>query len=135
MCSKHKTSKKWKPKKYPQKRKMLSSDTLRRLNKILYCQNVGKKNRKCNKFIPIGSPERQKHHIVPLSEGGTNNYNNLIVCCIECHFSFHQNDFLARGLTLEQFRANVYSTHKEYKRRKKEGLLHHYRVARVGVLA
>ncbi len=123
MCSKHKTTKKWKPQKYPQRRKLFSSDTLRRINKILFCQNSGRKNRKCNKYIPVRSPERQKHHIIPLSEGGTNNYTNIIVCCIECHFSFHQDAFLARGLTLEQFRASIYSTHQENKRRNKESFL------------
>ncbi|MHA1649968.1 MAG: HNH endonuclease [Candidatus Helarchaeota archaeon] len=135
MCSKHTISpKRRKPRKYPQRRKLFSQDTIKKLNKILYCQNRLDKNRKCNKYIPPGSPERQKHHIIPLSRGGTNNFRNILVCCIDCHYRLHQAEFEARGLTLEEFRARIYAQHQ----RTMQGGIHHFiqcRKARVGVLS
>ena len=109
MCAKHSTtSKKLKAKKYPQKRKLFSKDSMKRLNKVFYCQNILQRNKKCNNFIPLGSPERQKHHIIPLSKGGTNNYQNILICCIDCHYSLHQEELESRGISLEQFRYNIY---------------------------
>jgi len=108
MCSKHTTRKKWTAKKYPQKRKLFSKDTIEKLEKILYCQNLIQKNRKCTKYVPLGSPERQKHHIVPLSKGGTNNYQNILICCIDCHYSLHQEEFEGRGISLDLFKADIY---------------------------
>ncbi|HUY00905.1 MAG TPA: HNH endonuclease signature motif containing protein [Candidatus Deferrimicrobium sp.] len=133
MCSKHtKTSNKLTAKQYPQKRKLFSTDTMKQLNKILYCQNTTSKSRKCNIFIPIGSPERQKHHIIPLSKGGTNNYKNILICCIDCHYELHREDFEAKGISLEQFRTDIY-----YKQKNRLGnnflILHQCRKARVGV--
>ncbi|MHA1301998.1 MAG: HNH endonuclease [Candidatus Helarchaeota archaeon] len=110
MCRKNKkskTKKKLKAKKYPQKRKIFGKDTIKRLNKILYCQNVIN-NKKCGKYIPLDSPERQKHHIIPLSKGGTNNIRNILVCCIDCHYSFHKEEFEKNGLTLEKYREQIY---------------------------
>ena len=107
MCSKHTTTKKWKAKKYPQKRKLFSKDTVEKLNRVFSCQNTLHKNKKCNKYIPVGSPERQKHHIVPLSQGGTNNYQNILICCIDCHYSLHQEEFEGRGISLDLFRADI----------------------------
>lgn len=109
MCSKHtKTATKLKPKKYAQKRKLLSKDTIGKLNKISYCQNVLQRARKCNKNLPIDSPERQKHHIIPLSKGGTNNSRNILICCIECHYQLHQMEFEEKGISLDQFREKIY---------------------------
>ncbi|MHA1377209.1 MAG: HNH endonuclease [Candidatus Helarchaeota archaeon] len=110
MCKKNKKSKskkKLKAKKYPQKRKIYSKDTIKKLNKIVYCQNIIH-NKKCRKYIPIDSPERQKHHLIPLSKGGTNNMRNILVCCIDCHYSFHKEEFEKRSLTLEKFREEIY---------------------------
>ncbi len=119
MCKKNKrskTKKKLKAKKYAQKRKLYSKDTIKKLNKIEYCQNKINKNKKCEKYIPLDSPERQKHHIIPLSRGGTNNMRNILVCCIDCHYSIHKEEFEARGLTLEKFRENIYQKFYENKR-------------------
>jgi len=119
LCSKHtKSPKKLKPKKYPQKRKLFSTDTIHNLAKIQYCQNIVHKGHKCNKFIPPGSPERQKHHIIPLSKGGTNNIRNILICCIDCHYSLHREEFEARGLTLRQFRAQIYIHYEENQKRR-----------------
>ncbi|MHA1266691.1 MAG: HNH endonuclease [Candidatus Helarchaeota archaeon] len=108
MCAKHTSRKKWRPQKYPQRRKKFSQLTIKKLNKILYCQNLVRKNRKCGKYIPVGSPERQKHHIIPLSRGGTNNAQNILVCCIDCHYELHREEFTQRGITLEAFRRKIY---------------------------
>lgn len=108
---KHTTSKKLKEKKYQQRRKLFSTDTMKRLNKKSYCQNRLQKNRKCNNYIPVGSPERQKHHKIPLSKGGTNNFRNILICCIDCHYYLHQEEFEAMGISLEQFRARIYFEH------------------------
>jgi hypothetical protein len=119
LCSKHtKTPKKLKPRKYPQKRKLFSKDTIKRLNKIQYCQNITHKGQKCNLFIPVGSPERQKHHIIPLSKGGTNNFRNIMVCCIDCHYALHREAFEEQGLSLQQFRAQIYRTFRMNRSRK-----------------
>jgi len=108
---KSKTKKKLKPKKYPQKRKKFSNKTIEKLNKIIYCQ-------KCNKYIPLDSPERQKHHIISLSKGGTNNIRNILVCCIDCHYSFHEEEFQARGISIEKFRNKIYEEFKQKKLKK-----------------
>lgn len=118
MCKKNKrskTKKKLKAKKYAQKRKMYSKDTIKKLNKIEYCQNKINKKKKCGKYIPLDSPERQKHHDIPLSRGGTNNFRNILVCCIDCHYSLHKEEFEARGLTLEKFREDIYQKFYEKK--------------------
>ena len=118
MVSKNKKSKakkKLHAKKYPQKRKLYGIDTIKKLNKILYCQNkIG--NKKCGKPLPLDSPERQKHHIIRVSEGGTNNIRNILVCCIECHYSFHKKEFAKMGLTLEKFREQIYLNHNKKER-------------------
>ena len=133
MAAKHtKTAKKLHPKKYPQKRKVFSILTVKKLNKILTCQNRLKKNRKCNKFIPPGSPERQKHHIIPLSKGGTNNIRNILICCIDCHYDLHKIEFEQRCITLEQFRDRIYFYY-ENQKRKLDNYIHSCRKARVGV--
>ena len=134
MCSKHtRTSKKLTAKKYPQKRKLLSKDTISKLNKIIYCQNRLKKNKKCNAYIPIGSPERQKHHIIPLSKGGTNNYKNILICCIDCHYLLHQQEFEAQGLSLGAFRTHIYFEHEKVKCKTHLTPLNRCRKAWVGV--
>ena len=118
MCKKNKrskTKKKLKAKKYAQKRKLYSKDTIKKLNRIVYCQNKINKNKICGKYIPLDSPERQKHHDIPLSRGGTNNIRNILVCCIDCHYSIHKEEFEARGLTLEKFRENIYKKFYENK--------------------
>ena len=135
MCAKHTTtSKKLKAKKYPQKRKLLSKDTIKRLNKIFYCQNILHRSRNCNNYIPLGSPERQKHHIIPLSKGGTNNGQNILICCIDCHYSLHQEELESRGISLEQFRNNIYLKFGKLTRNSWR-LLDQCRKAEVGVLS
>lgn len=94
---------------------MFSYDTVKRLNKILYCQNKIYKGKICGAYIPLDSPERQKHHIIPLFQGGTNNIRNVIICCIDCHYSFHKEEFERRGITLEIFRERIYEEYYEKK--------------------
>ena len=109
MCAKHtRASKRMKLRKYPQRRKVMSRDTLKRLNEIVYCQNITFLNKRCNKYIPLKSVERQKHHIIPLSQGGTNNAKNFLICCLDCHYSLHREELQLRGISLEQFRKDVY---------------------------
>lgn len=35
----------------------------------------------------------QVHHIIPVKEGGSDDYNNLVLLCYECHKEVHQNDW------------------------------------------
>lgn len=35
------------------------------------------------------TPMEQVHHIIPLSEGGTNDWNNLMSLCASCHARIH----------------------------------------------
>ncbi|NVM54645.1 MAG: HNH endonuclease [Candidatus Helarchaeota archaeon] len=104
-----------------------------RLNKVLYCQHRLRKNRKCNKFIPVGSPERQKHHVIPLSKGGTNNYKNIHICCIDCHYLLHEEEFKERGLSLEEFKARIYIEHQKKQARSELRPITKCRKAWVGV--
>jgi 5-methylcytosine-specific restriction endonuclease McrA len=30
------------------------------------------------------------HHIIPLKNGGTNKYSNIMVLCVECHRKIHE---------------------------------------------
>ena len=121
MCKKNKrskTKKKLQAKKYPQKRKKYSILTIKKLNKIEHCQNKINNRKICGKYIPLDSPERQKHHIIPLSRGGTNNIRNILICCIDCHYSLHKEEFECRGLTLERFKKDIYQ--KFYKKAQKK---------------
>lgn len=49
-------------------------------------ENIGK----CQK---CGTTETlQVHHIIPVSKGGSNNQENLMVVCNCCHIYIHQNE-------------------------------------------
>ena len=74
------------------KRKPLSSDTRRKLDRIKKCE-------KCTKYLPLTSWERTKHHLIPLSEGGTNNIKNLQILCVDCHYEEHKTMLSGRGIT------------------------------------
>lgn len=43
-----------------------------------------------------GAPKQCVHHIIPLSEGGTNDRHNLKALCTSCHRQYHKElpDFL-----------------------------------------
>lgn len=43
----------------------------------------------CGKKFPPFSPLLHVHHKIPLSQGGTNDSNNLITLCIDCHKDQH----------------------------------------------
>lgn len=45
----------------------------------------------CQKCMELGKlvPAEEVHHIVPLSEGGTHNFENLISLCKSCHSKIH----------------------------------------------
>jgi 5-methylcytosine-specific restriction protein A len=45
--------------------------------------------RLCNKEVE--TIRAQVHHIVPVSNGGEDDYTNLILLCHNCHVSVHQN--------------------------------------------
>jgi len=49
------------------------------------CQNCGIRGG------PHGNIELHAHHIVPLSDGGSNNQENLVTLCKECHNAVHGN--------------------------------------------
>lgn len=41
-------------------------------------------------FIEIKEKERQVHHIIPVSEKGSDDLNNLILLCNNCHTEVHK---------------------------------------------
>lgn len=82
------------------KRKEYSQDTLKKLDRIKKCQICGRKLSRLN-------PERTKHHIIPISQGGTNQFSNLQVLCVDCHYQIHEQAFQKRGISLFQFRTKV----------------------------
>ena len=53
------------------------------------CQNCGTKGG------PKGNAELHAHHIVPLSDGGSNETSNLQTLCKDCHDAIHHNDKIA----------------------------------------
>lgn len=53
------------------------------------CQNCGAKGG------PKGNAELHAHHIVPLSDGGSNKTSNLQTLCKDCHDAIHQNEKMA----------------------------------------
>ncbi|MHA1144554.1 MAG: HNH endonuclease signature motif containing protein [Candidatus Helarchaeota archaeon] len=76
-------------KKMPKKRKPLSTSTYRRF------RYKHKKCQKCHKRFRDGNPrdKMEIHHVIPLSQGGTNTYSNLRALCGQCHYLEHSNEF------------------------------------------
>lgn len=63
----------------------------------------------CRRFRPT---KLQVHHIVPQSEGGTDDFGNLIALCITCHSDVHTRRPFARRFTVQELIAHrdaVYS--------------------------
>jgi hypothetical protein len=50
------------------------------------------------------SQEVQIHHILPISEGGDNSEDNLIVLCLNCHSQVHTKKSMAKNYTQETLR-------------------------------
>ena len=63
--------------KYPKDRNKYSHTIFKKLKRIKSCQSCGYK-------INL-----QKHHIIPISEGGTNNIKNIKILCFKCHKDIH----------------------------------------------
>lgn len=36
-----------------------------------------------------GAKAKEVHHIISISKGGTNNYDNLVNVCVSCHAKIH----------------------------------------------
>lgn len=36
-----------------------------------------------------GAKAQEVHHIIPISKGGTNKYDNLVSVCVSCHAKIH----------------------------------------------
>ena len=66
------------------KRKKLSHITFNKLKRIKVCQNP---------YCKI-TTNLERHHIKPLSIGGTNNIKNIIILCQKCHIKEHEKLFL-----------------------------------------
>lgn len=61
------------------KRHFFSHITITKLKKIKNCQICNKSNM-----------DLQKHHKIPLKNGGSNNIKNIIMICRECHKKEHK---------------------------------------------
>lgn len=46
---------------------------------------------KCMKFHPFGNSVMEVHHIKMLVDGGSNDEDNLIVLCKQCHDEWHEH--------------------------------------------
>ena len=55
----------------------------------------------CRRFKPL---HLQVHHIEPLAEGGTNNPDNLIALCLNCHSSVHSKLSMAKNFSYEELK-------------------------------
>ncbi len=55
----------------------------------------------CRRFRPI---RLQVHHIVPRSEGGSDELDNLIALCLTCHTDVHTNAPFTRRFTARELR-------------------------------
>lgn len=62
----------------------------------------------CRQFLPLYI---QVHHIIERSKGGTDDFDNLIPVCIQCHASIHTTPYMTRKFTakeLKKSREDVY---------------------------
>lgn len=62
----------------------------------------------CRNFLPL---KVQVHHIIKQSDGGTDDIDNLIPVCIDCHSSIHTKTYMTRNFTakeLKKSRDDVY---------------------------
>jgi hypothetical protein len=57
----------------------------------------------CRRFCPT---KLQVHHIIPKSDGGTNEEENLIVICITCHVDVHSQVPFMRRFTYEELKGH-----------------------------
>ena len=55
----------------------------------------------CSRFQPL---YLQVHHIIPESEGGTNESDNLITVCLTCHADVHTQTSLTRRFTITELK-------------------------------
>jgi len=55
----------------------------------------------CRRFAPL---HLQIHHIVEESEGGSDNFDNLILVCLTCHSDIHTHTKLTRRFTIEELK-------------------------------
>ena len=57
----------------------------------------------CRRFEPL---HLQVHHIMPLSEEGTNDSDNLIAICLTCHSDVHAKTALSRRFTVQELKGH-----------------------------
>jgi 5-methylcytosine-specific restriction endonuclease McrA len=55
----------------------------------------------CRRFEPL---HLQVNHIIPLSEGGTDDTDNLIPVCLTCHSDVHTQTRLTRRFSAEELK-------------------------------
>ena len=55
----------------------------------------------CRRFEPL---HLQVNHIIPLSEGGTDDADNLIPVCLTCHSDVHTQTTLTRRFSVEELK-------------------------------
>ena len=61
----------------------------------------------CRRFQPLCL---QVHHIRPQAEGGTNDPDNLIALCLNCHSSVHTKAGMARNFTFDELKLHKHNT-------------------------
>jgi hypothetical protein len=55
----------------------------------------------CRQYLPLSI---QVHHIIEKSEGGTDNFDNLIPVCIQCHGYIHTTPHMTRKFTIKELK-------------------------------
>lgn len=82
--------KKIKHRNYLKQRRKFANGTHRRgVNSILKSIILARDNNSC-KICSCASDHLTVHHIVPVSDGGGDELNNLITLCTKCHVRVHQ---------------------------------------------
>lgn len=55
----------------------------------------------CRQFLPLSI---QVHHIIEKSDGGTDDFDNLIPVCIQCHGNIHTIPHMTRKFTIKELK-------------------------------
>jgi 5-methylcytosine-specific restriction endonuclease McrA len=78
---------------YRKQQKKMEKGTFRHGVPISIKQEIIKRdNNTCKEcFNECAEYKAQVHHIIPVSHGGEDEYNNLILLCSDCHNTIHQS--------------------------------------------
>ncbi len=70
--------------------------------------NTGRRCCICHNYHNVSA-----HHIFPISEGGTDNIDNAITLCPNCHDVVHEKSTLTPGSTTRNYTSNELKLHRD----------------------